>query len=507
VLVASALVGCNLIFGIEEQPLRPDDAGSDAPPEARGAFEGCSKDSDCLAPNACYTPHCDSVLGACTYALCEAKDRTCAVGTCDPKTFACSDPQSYGFHATTYHVTGVTLGCGPTPEACVASAFPFVFVGTADAVVALRADELLASQAARVPITNLGPRPAQLVASGRRLWVLGAVQGQTPPYQLPITAIDVPSDPTVPSLEARTRLVPYPFPTALGFAGPNGGLFIAYDEPAQGFPAVLLDALPPEGASFGLANALNMGASDAGPPSSPPIEGSMLMVRTGVMPAGARLAAASGTRLVTYRPGAVFNLITGASTPSAVLGGDLQLQAPLGAIGPARFAQGPDGVVAIGAPIAADTDCNCTTHERLQYVFPNAIATATDVNQILDPESYTNPATTPDAGAGCHQCTGDYMRLPMLAAWVDKRSMLTAAAMSGAAAARAVTDVRLLARDPLDGYAKRRFALPATDLPSGQFGVDRIGLTSSNGLGYLLVADGQGNDVTMSIFDPRCDAR
>jgi hypothetical protein len=95
----------------------------------------------------------------------------------------------------------------------------------------------------------------------------------------------------------------------------------------------------------------------------------------------------------------------------------------------------------------------------------------------------------------------------MLAAWVDKRSMLTAAAMSGAAAARTVTDVRLLARDPLDGYAKRRFALPAGDLPTGQFGVDRIGLTSSNGIGYLIVADGQGNDMALSIFDPRCDAR
>ena len=84
-VAAAALVGCNLVLGIQEQPLRAvaEDAGSDADEGGRPVVESCTRDQDCVAPNACYTPHCDPILGACTYALCEARDRTCAMGVCD----------------------------------------------------------------------------------------------------------------------------------------------------------------------------------------------------------------------------------------------------------------------------------------------------------------------------------------------------------------------------------------------------------------------------------------
>ena len=511
---AGALVGCNLVFGIEEQPLRaiPDDASAEADGDGADGGrprESCTRDQDCLAPNGCYTPHCDTVLGACTYALCEAKDRTCAMGTCDMKTFACSEPQAYGFRSTSYDVPGITSGCGPNPESCVAAAFPFVFVGTRDDVVALRADDFNGTTPNKVALSGLGVKPQQLVASGRRLWVLGAVQGQAPPYVLPIASIDVPGDPTVTTLRARTTLVRYPFPSAQGFPAPDGALFVTHNDPAQGFPAAIVNAPIADDASFGLASAADAGAFDA---SVPQTAGTLTMYRSAIAPAGTTLAASSGSRLVVYRFGAVFNLIVGAATKGAALQPDLALQAPLIPIGQARFAQGPDGVVVMNAPIQADPatvppalpDCNCQTHARLQWVFPNAIATATDINQILDHEVYVNPQVP---AAACHVCTGDYVRFPSLATWIDRRTVLTAGAYGATPTTRTVTEVRLLGREPFEGNPLRLAQTKPTETPSGNFAIDRIALTSSNGIGYLVLADGQGNDVSLSIFDPRCDAR
>jgi hypothetical protein len=94
----------------------------------------------------------------------------------------------------------------------------------------------------------------------------------------------------------------------------------------------------------------------------------------------------------------------------------------------------------------------------------------------------------------------------MLATWLDRRTVLTAAPASKPLGARNVTDVRLLGRDPFETNVKRRFTTKPTDTPKGEFGVDRIALTSSNGIGYLLLADGQGNNLSLSIVDPACDA-
>lgn len=506
-LVAATAVACNVVLGIDEQGMRaaPEDAGTDATDAADGArpaFEACSRDIDCVAPNGCYTPHCDSVLGACTYALCEAPGQTCSKGTCNTATNACSDPLPYGFLASSYDVPGVTSGCGPKPEACVAAAFPYVFVGTRDDLVAVRTDDLTAKTPMKIPVIGVGTAPQQVIASGRRIWVLGAVLGEKPPYQLPISSIDVPSDPTVTELRAHTVVVTYPYPTAVGFAAPSGGLFLSFNDPAQGFPTALLATPVAEGTNLGVGSAVGPGAYDA---SAPVVAGTITMVRVGNVPAGSTIVAASGGRLVLYRPPSLFNLVSGAGTTAAVSAGDLGLNPGIGPIGKTMFAQGPDGTVVMTAAVVADApppDCNCSSHARLQYVFPNAVATATDVNQILDPEAYVNPQV---AGGVCHQCTGDYVRTPTLAAWLDRRTVLTAAPVGGGAAARVLTDVRMLGRDPLEGSPKRRFQTKATDTPKGDFAVDRIALTSSNGFGYLVLADGQGNDVSLSVVDPRCD--
>jgi hypothetical protein len=507
--VLSGLAACNVVLGIDEQGARPvpDDAASDAKDEAEGgarpALERCTRDVDCVAPNACYTPHCDTVLGACTYALCEAKGRTCAKGVCDPKTFACSDPLPYGFLSTSYQVKGATSGCGPNPGACVAAAFPFVFIGTRDDVMAVRGDDLTGTASSAVPITGLTTKPQHVIASGRRVWVLGALQGQAPPYQLPISSIDVPSDPTVATISARSAMVSYPFPSFAAFPAPNGGLFLTYNDPTQGFPTALLSEPLGDGARLG--SSADAGAADAGAADAS-VSGSVVtMHRAPTAPVGSTVVAASGPRLVLYRYPSTFNLLAGAGTAAAATLADVALNPPIFALGPQSFTQGPDGAVVIAAPVAADPvgDCNCQSHARLQFVFPNAVAMATDVNQILDPEVWVNPQV---AFGACHQCTGTYEARQVLPTWIDRRTVLTAAPATGAAAMRNVTALRALARDPLEANPKRRAQTKATDMPKGELGIDRIALTSSNGIGYLLLADGQGNNMTLSIVDPRCDA-
>jgi len=512
-LIAAALAACNTLLGIEEQAARavPEEEAGDAEvdaPEAgvRPAFEACARDVDCVAPNGCYTPHCDTVLGACTYALCETKDRTCARGVCNTSTFVCSDPLPYGFLSTSYEVNGVTSGCGPTPESCVAAAYPFVFVGTRDDVVALRADDLTGKTAVKVPVTGLTTKPHQVIASGRRIWVLGEVQGTVPPYQLPIASIDVPSDPTVKEIHAQTTLLAYSFPSAVGFPAPNGGLFISYDDATQGTPTALVHPPIADGTILGLTGAGDAAPIDGGAPT---VRSDTTMFRMSGVPAGSSVVASSGGRMVLYRYPSTFNLIAAAGTPMASVQGDLALNAPLASLyGPSTtsFAQGPDGTVMMAGPVAADSpaDCNCTTHARLQYVFPNAIATSTDVNQILDSEVWVNPGPPPGSPT-CRQCTPSYEGRRFLATWLDHRTALTAAPPSNPLGARNVTDVRLLGRDPFEGNAKRRFTTKPTDMPKGEFGVDRIALTSSNGIGYLVLADGQGNNVSLSIVDPACD--
>lgn len=507
-LTCAAAAACNAVLGIEEQGTRPEP--TDAAPEAvapeagrRPAFEPCTRDIDCVAPNGCYTPHCDAVLGACTYALCEAPGKTCSKGTCNTTTGACSDPLPYGFLATSYDVPDVTSGCGPRPEACVAAAFPYVFVGTRGDLVALRTDDLTAKTPTLVPVIGVGTAPQQVIASGRRIWVLGAVLGEKPPYQLSISSIDVPSDPTVTELRAHTVVVSYPYPSVVGFAASSGGLFLSFNDATQGLPTALIAGPLAVDAAVGVGSAVGPGAYDA---SAPTIAGTITMVRVGNVPAGATVVAASGARLVLYRSPSTFNLVTGAGTPAAVTAGDVGLNPAIGPIGKTTFAQGPDGTVMMTAPISADApppDCNCSSHARLQYVFPNAVATTTDVNQILDPEVFTNPQV---AGGLCRQCTGDYVRPVTLAAWLDRRSVLSASPFGGAPiASRATTDVRLMGRDPLEANPKRRFQTKPTDTPKGDFALDRIGLAASNGIGYLVLADGQGNDVSLSIVDPRCD--
>ena len=511
---ASWLSGCNAILGIEEQGLRPDagDDGDAGPPDAsRPAFERCSADSDCIAPNACYTPHCDRVLGACTYALCEAKGETCAMGQCDVATSTCTPPSRYGFRSASYSVLEVTSGCGPNPESCVAAAFPFLFLGTRDTVVALRVDDLVASAATKVQLEGFDVKPERLVVSGRRLWALGAPQGAAPPYKLPIAVLDVPSDPTVRTLRATTSFVAYPFPTATAFAAPDGAIYVTHNDAAQGLPTALVQAPVTNDDAFGLSSAADAGVYEAGTPfdagiapgGTPP---RFDLVRIAGVQPGATMVGSTGARLVSYRNAAT-SLVEGAGTSNAVARPDQPIAPAPPNIVPPRFAQGPDGVLVFTATANADapTDCNCTSVSRLQWLFPNAIAPAAESGQLAQYEGYGN-AANPASNPPCpnpRACS--YFTQPSLVTWIDARSVLAAAPGTGPAGdpARERVAVRLVTRDPITAPITKRVLSRVAD--KGNFATDRIALTSANGFGYLVLADGQGNGLTVSLFDPRCD--
>jgi hypothetical protein len=507
VALAAAGIGCNLVFGIEEHGLRPNDAGPEAEapiPDAAPASDKCSADSDCRPPNGCYKARCDTTLGVCRYLLCEGAN-ACSAGTCNPATFTCEDERDHGFRAASYPL-GTTLGsCNKNPSACVGAAYPFLFVGTRDEVVALRIDDLRTTESRRVSIAGLRARPGRIVVSGRRVWIIGDVQGTEPPYTVALASIDVPADPTTRELEAKSAVFKYPFPSLVAFPAPSGGLYVAYDEPTnpQDLPTARFDAPVTADGIFGVVGEPPDGGAKIPPPPGTP---TVSMHRIAALTPGSRLAASSGNRLVAYRFPITFNLVTEPGTDKATAQADTVLAPPYPGLVVPRFAQGPDGTVLMFGPITSDPpgDCNCSSRQRMHWVLPNAIQPSVEQSKMVDPEVYSNPWVDP-VNTACHTCTGGYFAQPSLAVWVDPRSALVAAPASDPAANRVLTAVRLVERDPLAAPGKRRLVTTAADVPAGNSAVDRIALASSGGFGFLLIADNEGNSARLSVFDPRCD--
>ena len=502
--------GCNLVFGIEEGSPKPPDMTADATDEGlppRVSPSQCKSDGDCVPPTACHTAHCDTLLGACTYVECETKDRACSASVCDRATATCGPAKDYGFRAGVMRASGTTLGCGTRPDACVAAVYPFVFIGTRDATVAVRVDSPVVTDATRVPIKNADFRPERLVVSGRRLWVLGAAQGTQAPYKLPIVAIDVPADPTVALLEANATVLDYPFATAEGMPAPNGRLFLVHDDPARGLPTAIVGLPLPTSGSIAVANPYGPpgdagpdadGAPPALPPPNPPPTIPMFRLRSVV--AATSVGASSGTRLVALR-GPNVSTLNNAGTAEVAQSAEAALSPPFYVLAPPRFSQGPEGSALLGAPINLDgatpagPECNCNSSARLQWLFAGAEAPAADVGLYADSETYTNPVM-----GACHACPAGYFAPRPLVATIDAKRALVAAP---ATEARALLAVRLVTRDPLPVTATKRRAVKA----DGNTATDRIALAASAGYGYLVTSNAEGNDPSITVFDPRCDAK
>lgn len=509
IALAAFVAGCNLILGIDEQGPRPEavDAGEAGPPLTG---DRCNVDGDCAPPNGCYTGRCDTVVGACVYELCAVKDRLCTRGRCNLGTMTCEGESPIGFAATTYDAPGLTLGCGRDTAACVAAAFPFLFVGTPTGVVALVADDLGATVARTITISGPPIVPARIVASGRRLWILGAAQGTTPPYTLPIATIDVPADPTATSLALHVGSFAFASPNAGAFVAPNGGLWLTTAVDTSVYAARIDAPIGTTGAIWPETAVTDGGldASEAGadgglvpPPSSEPT----IVMRRVPLPAGGAIVAASGDRLVVHRAPGTINLVTGAGTTAPELGPDQPIAPAPIALGAPAFTAGPEGTtlmsVAVNGDVAAE--CNCTTKARHQWLFTSAAQASVEPNLHVDAETYVNPNGVPPAP--CRTCT--YFSAPSSATWIDGASALVLSAASDPVENRASAAVRLVTRDPLGGSEARRFRRLPTASPRGDLVTDRVALASSAGYGYLVVANAEGTDLDVTLFDPRCDAR
>jgi hypothetical protein len=490
---ALSLWGCNMILGIEEQGRRSDGAdarGADAAPGG----ESCAQDSDCIAPDACYTPHCDTSHGRCWYGLCEVAGKACSAGSCNPTTRRCEGETDYGFRTTSFALTATPACTDPT--SCVAALWPFVFIGTASGVVATFVDDPLASAARSLSVSGFDGPVTKLVASGSRLWILGALSASDAgSATLPIGFVDVPSDPTVRRLEATTTSFDFPLAAATAFPAPDGALYVSIDSPAKGFATALVNApLPPRG-QFAIAGE---GAGTAKGPSD-----YTLQPASGVNVDAGVLAASSGDRLVVHSYPSTYVILASPGSPSA------RAEAPAVAtfpppLVPPSFAQGPDGALLLGGSLSADLpgDCNCTSVARARWLFANGSASTIAMDTAVDVEDYQNAQV---AGQACHTCAGSYFLPLTRVAWLDSNRALVATAASDPSENRVRAAVRVVTRDPLGADPKRRFVLPANELPTGNFAAERIALTTDRGLGYLVVTSATQRS-QLSVFDPRCES-
>jgi hypothetical protein len=481
-LFASSVLGfaaCSL--GLDESkisatdggPLDATSEGLDAPtdvvPDAgAAAYTPCSTVKDCPAPNACTTPRCDDARKVCVYDQCPST-QACSALACDPVTLTCAaSPTAYAFRAAQIKLpSGGVVGCNNTPSRCLAASWPFVFAGAASgSVLAYAVANPGNALPPPVPIDGLGFAPAFIVASGPRVWFFGtrfASNGQT---KLPVAALDVPTDPTVKRLSARTVYLTQAATDGIADVFPvdQGAVLVVLDSPTS--LTARLDTLP---------------AADGALPIYPV-----------AVPTNGVIASASGGRLVTFRsngpntaPKLFFGLVTGAGTASSQSGSEQEIGAALGPTYSAtNFAPTANGGVMITANVVAidDGGANGVKAVRLATILESAQATSF-VPQKIDYETYPNNNPAPQAVLGA-------------AAAIDANR---AVALSGARADGGLsTTVQIVERSTLGIVADSRATL------AGEPG--RWAVAGANGFGYAFGVEtsGAGTSPSLYVFAPSC---
>lgn len=301
----------------------PGDAGPDAPPPPNP--DKCTKNEDCKPNNPCLQGSCDTGRGVCLYDVCPSG--SCKVAACDDMTKTCGAPQTIGFHVASFKVGN--LGCGGAGRRCFAAVHPFVFVGTTSGVVAY-AMATPGQTPAAIPVGGVPFLPSFVVASGTRVYFVGAVVGSQPMFRIPIAWLDVPGDPTVKKITAQTAFmsssvgsVERVYPTE------DGGIYLVNESQPNSFP--MARAIAP-------LNDL----------------GDIQFFPSPNVPSGSASAGATGARVLFARQSAAmtphqifFDLENGAGTGSAQNGGEMNITMPAGddVTGPHAYAHGPDGMI------------------------------------------------------------------------------------------------------------------------------------------------------------------
>jgi hypothetical protein len=474
--------GCSLGLDASKIATGTADSGIPTPPGDGAAADGsglavdsgahdggveagrCSVNSDCTSSNECLVGACDA--GTCSFSVCPTQ--ACQGSSC-LGTLVCSPPVSYGFHATQISVNGA-VGCGGNAQACIAAAYPFVFVGTTSQVVAYAVSDPSNPSPTPVPISGLPFVPTFMTAMGSRVFFFGAPQGTGSSY--PIASIDVPSSPLAPSLQATAVLdVTSSSPIGAVLARTDGALFLVETDTAS-FPAGIV---------------------------TPPLtSGPVTLYQSPGVPSGATPVAASGARLLFahYQAGppsqALFSFENAAGTQGASSsaedpdGGE---QPSFTGIGPTTphwvFAQGGDGSDLWNAETAVTEDGGVAVGAvRLAWLVASGTAAQVTPATYVNVEAYA-PPTTIGSVAG-----------PV--AWVDSTTALVlATAHEYVDASPTQTSVQVAVSTPSPALASGRRTLIAQ--PVGQ-----LGAAASGGFGYVLAPGSSATTSTLHVFAPGC---
>jgi hypothetical protein len=433
--------------------------------DADAGRAGCVLNADCVGTNTCEVGSCDA--GTCTFVVCPTG--ACQGSTCSTVTSSCSAPTTYGFHASEVNVAAGNVGCGGNAAVCIAAAYPFVFVGTTNGVVAFSMSDPSNPTPPSVVVNGVPFLPAFLTAMGSRVYFVGSPEGAGPTYRLAVASLDVPSDPLVTSLQATTVFdIVSVGSLAAAWATTDGSLFLFDDDPTQSLPVASLNAPLVDGQTLGFL------ASPGIPAGAAP-----------VVPSGSRLVVAqwqgTATPYQTY-----FSFETGAGTSSAQNSGEQPTFTVIGPTAPvSMFAQGNDGSILwnTATSVTEDGGVNDLGSTRVAWLVANGASTQFAPTQFLDVELYvpTVPYGTPVVGP---------------VAWIDAN---TALVLASAAENLAQTSVQLAVAAPgpslVDGG---RYVVPQV--------VGQVGVAASGGYGYVLAAGGAtpGASCTLHVFAPGC---
>lgn len=447
---------------------RPDDVQQpvDAPAPV-GDGGACVTDKDCVSSHPCLRGRCDSETRSCLFNICPTTNR-CEVASCTSDSKICGAPRRLPFHAGGFPVKSAPIACGGSLARCFAAVWPFVFVGTQQGLEAYSVGDPSSSSPSPVVVRRLPFLPQQVVASGRRLYVLGQSVGAANSSRLQLAWIDIPSSPFASSMNAESVLLGCSVPAVSSiFPAARGSVFVVDDDATLSLPAAQLTAPLDDEAP------INTTASFG-------------------VPDGTHFIGASGSRLVGYRVAVasstpLFGFEKAAGTASAQYVSE-QAVAALGPIvGNVTFAQGGDGSLVWGATTvstAADAGADGNAPAvRVAWLVAGGNSSSFEQRAGVELASYDPLALLGRDPLG-----------PIAA--VDATTIL-ALALSQDNLSPPQTDVQVVTQSSTapQVVAGRRYLLPVSN--------DLVAVAASGGFAYVLAARADGGGM-LHVFAPNC---
>ncbi|MBK6459529.1 MAG: hypothetical protein IPF92_00740 [Myxococcales bacterium] len=424
--------------------VKPSDAAPDSRPPAT-----CARNEDCLTTATCQKGRCDVAAKRCIYEICPQTDR-CKVAACNAATARCEAPVDRPF-SESFSIIDQPSGAGPFKG--IALIEPFVFVGTSSGVYAYSLQEAGVPKTP-IPVAGAAFVPQYLFASGRRLYLVGPLQGSLQ-RRLAVGWLDVPSDPAPAELRAESKYVTFNAPS-LGSVFPYPGERMLVGQQSSG-------------SAFGI--------------TEPPF-GAAIALQTAILPSG-QLAASSGDRVVLLRAvggtsAPVLSLVTGAGTPTPNAGADQSVAAGGNAsynYASGHFATSPGGAVAMSWHMtnSASPFNNNAVAARLSFLLKDDKDVSFASSDFIDYATFPAPGVNPNIS-----------NLAGPIAWADDTTLLATYATPGDTGRTSVVFVR---RGRTDAGVDAGVTAPV-DLPFSAGNV--LSVAAAPGVGALLVSAGGG---------------